>query len=84
MMNAAAPITGGSLCPIVDAVASNAHAWTLVYPARIIVGIVTDPVVITFATADPEKEPNIPDEITATFAGPPRDLPNRRNVVALM
>ena len=37
------------------------------------------PVVTTLATPEPEIVPISPDEMTATFAGPPRACPTRPN-----
>jgi|SRR6478609_5179861 hypothetical protein len=71
IMKAAAPITGGTMLPPFDAVASIAAAMTGLKPLRIMIGMVTDPVVITSATGLPDTEPNKPDDTTATFAEPP-------------
>ncbi len=71
MMNATAPITGGMICPPIDAVASTPPANAARYPKRFISGMVNCPVVTTLATPDPEIVPISPDEITATLAAPP-------------
>ena len=41
------------------------------------------PTVSTLATPDPEMVPIIPDEITATFAGPPRAWPTKPSATLL-
>ena len=38
---------------------------------RFIAGMVSDPVVTVLAMEEPEIEPNIAEDSTATFAGPP-------------
>src|SRR5699024_236193 len=75
IINAVAPITGGKICPPTDAAASTAPEKLLEYPFRIIKCIYKDPVVTTFAIADPLIEPRKPLEMTATFAGPPEVCP---------
>ena len=74
--NAAAPMIGGMICPPVEAVASTAPANSASYPMRFIRGMVNVPVPITLAQAEPEMEPNSAEATTATFAGPPRKMPN--------
>ena len=74
IINAIAPITGGIICPPVDATASTAPANTALYPLRFIIGIVIWPVVATFAIALPEMLPNKLLEITAALAEPPHDF----------
>jgi len=75
--NAAAPITGGMICPPVEATASTAPANDGLYPIFFIIGIVKVPVAYTFAAALPDIEPNSADEIVATLAGPPLNPPAR-------
>ena len=43
-----------------------------------IIGIVTEPVVTVFPTEDPIPSRRAPREITATFAGPPAEEPQRQ------
>ena len=71
MTKAAAPITGGMICPPVEATASTAPAKAGLKPMRFISGIEKVPVVITLATAEPDTEPNRPEVTQATLAGPP-------------
>ena len=75
MINAAAPITGGMICPADDAELSTPPAKEALYPVSFISGIVKEPVVTTFASDDPEIVPRNPDATTAVFAGPPTYLP---------
>ncbi len=83
MMNATAPITGGMIWPPMLDVASTAPAKTGVYPKRFISGIVNWPTVSTLATPEPEIMPIMPDEITATLAGPPRAWPTNPSAMLL-
>jgi len=83
MMNAAAPITGGMICPIVDAEASTPAAKCAGYPVRFIRGIVNDPVVTVLATELPEIMPKNVLETTAAFAGPPRAHPVRAKAMSV-
>ena len=73
--NAAAPITGGMICPPVDATASTAAANGGRKPVRFISGIVIGPSTITFATALPETVPNRHDDTIDTLPGPPAVCP---------
>ncbi len=75
MTKAAAPITGGMICPPVEATASTAAANGGRKPVRFISGIVIGPSTITLATALPETVPNRLDETTATLPGPPAEWP---------
>jgi hypothetical protein len=75
MTKAAAPMIGGMICPPVLATASTAAANGGRKPVRFISGIVTWPVTITLATAEPETLPKSEDEITATLPGPPAERP---------
>ena len=72
---AAAPITGGKICPPVDATASTAPAYSLRYPTFFMSGIVNVPVVTTLATALPLMEPINALDKTDASAGPPRIRP---------
>ena len=71
MMKIAAPIKGGMVMPMVDAVASNAAETWGGKPARFIKGMVKVPVLTTLAEAAPEIMPNRALATIATFAGPP-------------
>ena len=57
MMNATAPITGGSIAPPLEAVASIAAARTAGMPIFFMIGMVSGPVVATSAVGLPETEP---------------------------
>ena len=57
MMNATAPMTGGSMEPPVEAAASMAAARSGDKPSLFMIGILTGPVVATSATGLPEIEP---------------------------
>ena len=57
MMNATAPITGGSIAPPQEAVASIAPARAAGMPMRFMIGMVSGPVVATSAVGLPEIEP---------------------------
>ena len=72
MMKAAMPITGGVICPPVEAHASIAAARCGRKPARFMSGMVTVPTVITLETMFPEIEPKSDEPTIAIFAGPPR------------
>ena len=52
--NAAAPMTGGVSCPLVEDATSTAPAFSALNPVRFISGIVNVPVVTTFAIEEPE------------------------------
>ena len=73
--NAAAPITGGIICPLTDEATSIAPAFSFENPVCFIIGIVNVPVVTVLATEDPEIIPVIPDPRIAAFAGPPLVFP---------
>jgi len=75
MTNAAAPMTGGMICPPVDATASTAAANGGRNPVRFISGIVIGPSTMTLATALPDTVPNSADETIATLPGPPAVWP---------
>jgi len=74
---AAAPITGGVNCPLVDAATSIAPAFSPEKPTRFISGIVKIPVVATLAIDEPDIKPVAADAATAAFAGPPRICPRK-------
>ena len=74
-MNAPAPMTGGMICPPELATASTAPAKYAGYPIFFIRGIVKLPVPYTFATAEPDMDPNRHELTTAIFAGPPAVVP---------
>ena len=73
------PITGGMICPPVDALASIAAARCGLNPTRTISGIVTTPTVMMFDTTLPEIVPNSDEPMIATLAGPPRCRPISAN-----
>ena len=73
--NATAPITGGMICPPVDAAASTAPANLGRKPVRLIIGMVKTPVVTTLATAAPFMVPKLALPMIAACAGPPRSGP---------
>ena len=75
MMNATAPITGGSIAPPLEAVASIAPARAGGMPMRVMIGIVSGPVVATSAVGLPEMEPYKPLAVTQALAAPPRMRP---------
>ena len=75
MMNAAAPMMGGMICPPVDATASTAPAYSGLYPTFFMRGMVNVPVETTLAMGEPLMLPNSALLTTATLAGPPRIVP---------
>src|SRR5688500_8728992 len=76
MRNAAAPMTGGMIWPLIDEAASMAPALTPEYPVRFINGMVKMPPETTFDTDEPETTPFSAEDTTATLAGPPRRCPS--------
>src|SRR5690625_1938776 len=72
---APAPITGGNICPKVDADASMPPDASGVKPMRFINGIVKVPVVVTVAVELPDMVPMTAEDTMAALAGPPRVLP---------
>lgn len=72
MRNAAAPITGGTSWPPVEATASMAPATCAGNPAAFIIGMVMGPSIATLAAALPDTVPKRPELTTDTLAGPPR------------
>ena len=79
MRKAAAPITGGMICPLTELATSTAPAFSEEKPTRFISGIVKVPVVTTLAMDEPEMRPVMAEETTAALAGPPRMWPMRLN-----
>src|SRR3546814_18691826 len=77
MSKAMAPMTGGRICPLVEATASTAAANLSVYPVRFISGIVRTPVDAAFAEGEPDTDPKSALATTAAFAGPPTLWPVR-------
>ena len=75
MINAAAPMMGGMICPPVEVAASTAPANSLENPSRFIIGMVNTPSVTVLATDEPEMVPNKAEDTTETFAGPPARPP---------
>ena len=73
--NAAAPITGGIICPFTDEATSIAPAFSALKPTRFIIGIVKVPVVTTLAIEDPDTNPVNAEETTAALPGPPFKCP---------
>ena len=77
--NAAAPITGGMICPLIEDAASIAPAFTPERPARFISGIVKMPPETTFDTEEPDTTPFSADDTTATLAGAAAQMPEQRD-----
>ena len=75
MTKAMAPMTGGRIWPPADDAASTAPAKAGLYPARIMSGMVTAPVVAALAEGEPEMVPKNADASTAVLAAPPRVQP---------
>jgi hypothetical protein len=71
-------MTGGMICPPVEAVASTAAANGGVYPVFFIMGIVKMPSTTTFATALPDIVPKRALEMTEALAAPPLTRPVRK------
>jgi hypothetical protein len=72
--NAAIPITGGIICPPVDAAASTPPAKAGLKTVFIIIGIVRVPVPRTFTTGPPEIVPKVAYPTIAAWADPPRSF----------
>ena len=83
MIKAAAPISGGIICPPVDAEASVAAANSGLKPDRFIIGIVNAPEPTVLATELPETVPCRALAITAVFAVPPVNRPVREKARSL-
>ncbi len=73
---AAAPMTGGVNCPLVEEATSTAPAFSGVKPTFFISGMVKVPVVTTLAMDEPDTSPVMPEDTTAALAGPPRICPS--------
>ena len=71
-------MTGGMICPPVEATASTAAANGGRKPVRFISGMVIGPSTITLATALPETVPNRLELTTDTLPGPPAVWPVMR------
>jgi hypothetical protein len=65
MRKATTPITGGMICPPVEAAASTPPAKLGLKPIFLDDGMVNTPVETTLATAVPESEPNRAEAATA-------------------
>ena len=72
IIKAPAPMIGGMNCPPVEAMASMAPATLGRNPIRFIMGMVNVPVATTFATEEPEMEPNRAEVTVAILAGSQR------------
>ena len=83
MINAAAPIIGGIICPPVEAAASVAPANSGLNPAFFIIGMVKDPVATVFPTELPETVPCSALATTAAFAVPPVKRPVKAKAISL-
>ena len=77
MTKAAAPITGGIICPLTEDDTSIAPAFSFENPVFFIIGIVKVPVVTVFATEEPDIIPVMPDPKIAALAGPPLIFPTK-------
>ena len=75
MRKATTPITGGMICPPVEAAASTAPAKAGLETHFLMMGMVKTPVETTLATAVPDREPNRAEAATAAWAGPPAKRP---------
>ena len=76
MMNAAAPMIGGMIWPLVDAATSIAPALVAGIPIRRMTGMVKVPVVTTLAIDEPEIMPVMPEARIAALAGPAAIAPD--------
>ncbi len=83
IINAAAPIIGGIICPPVEAAASVAPANSGVKPAFFIIGIVNDPEATVFPTELPETVPCSALATTAALAVPPVNRPVKAKAMSL-
>ena len=68
-------MTGGAICPPLEATASIAPAKRALKPDFFMSGIVTIPVDMMLPIAVPLIEPKMLEATTATLAGPPRLCP---------
>ena len=71
MMNPPAPMIGGMNMPPMEAAGSMPPATWGLNPAFFIIGMVKAPVDTVLAMAEPEMDPNRPEAMTETLAGPP-------------
>ena len=76
---AAAPMTGGIICPLEPAATSTAPAFSAEKPTFFMRKMVTGPQVRTFAMELPDMQPWRPEATTAALAGPPRRCPRSEN-----
>ena len=83
MMKATAPITGGMICPPIEAVASTPPAKAARKPKRFISGMVNCPVVTTLATPEPEIVPISAEAMTADLGRPAAPWPTRPSATSL-
>ena len=81
--NAPAPISGGMICPPVEATASMAPARLRLKPRRFIRGMVSTPVLVTLATVLPFTMPMKALPNTATMPAPPRMRPPMRMAIMM-
>ena len=68
-------MTGGMICPPVEAEASTAPAKAGLKPDFLITGMVIVPVETTFDMAAPDSVPNKAELATAAWAAPPVNPP---------
>src|SRR5699024_3853116 len=83
IINAAAPMIGGMICPPVEADASVPAANSGLKPAFFIIGIVNDPEATVLPTELPDTIPCSALAATAAFAVPPVNLPVKANARSL-
>ena len=76
-------MTGGMICPPVDAAASIAPAVAGLKPRRMIIGMVKAPVPTTLATTLPDMLPNRAEETMAACPTPPRVRPVRAKAILI-
>ena len=76
-------MTGGIICPPLDAVASTAAACSGLKPERFIIGIVTTPVAKMLDTTMPLMEPKSEEAKMEILAAPPRKRPIRPIEISL-
>ncbi len=77
-------MTGGMICPPVEAAASTAPAKEPGNPRFLIRGMVTAPVPTTFDTTLPDDMPKTLEAIIAAWAGPPRVPPVARSAMRII
>ncbi|MEZ5741824.1 MAG: hypothetical protein R3E68_21900 [Burkholderiaceae bacterium] len=76
-------MTGGMICPPVDAAASTAPAKVPEKPRFLIIGIVNAPVPTTLAATLPDIVPKTALAVIAAWAGPPREPPASANAILI-